>query len=204
MTYNSIFIEIFIPVGWYNAVELASVLTTACNAHASVTNTFTVALEVAPIPTLSRKYTFTATGGDTFALHKKNINFMADVLGITNFTTETTLSKTADSTPDLAGIKSVYVCSPTLSDNNMVASSNSGEITDVLLHIPVTVGYQDQIVYESNDDTLDTISFKNTKNINSFRIRLCTRSGAPLELNQYNMTIILRILPDFGSRYSHS
>jgi len=201
--YNTVQEEVTIPVGWYSAIELAAVLTTAINALPAVTNAFTVSLEVAPVPILSRKFVFTASGGDTSAMQIKEDNDMADVLGITANTVDLAV-QTAQSTPDLAGIKSVYICSPELSDNNMVASSNNGEVTAVLVAVPVTVGYQEQIIYESFDDELDTVSFKNSKNINNFNIRLCTRTGAALPLNQYNLTMILRVLPDFGSKHSHS
>ena len=204
LTYNTQIIDVDVPAGWYTATELAGVLTTACNAHASITNAFTVALQVTPVPTLSRKFVFTASGGDTFALHDKVLNSMGDVLGITADTVEDAAAKTADSTPDLAGIKSVYICSNALSDNNMVASSKHWEITNVLVHIPVKVGFMEQIVYESFDDTLDTVMFKSSKNIQSFQIRLCTRSGAALPLDQYNLTLVLRVLPDFGQLHSHS
>jgi len=205
MTFNTVDIDVTVPVGWYNSTELIGVLATAINAHASVTNAFTVSLQVAPVPALSRKIVFTASGGDTFALLTKDSgNTMAHILGIIETTAEDINSKTATSTPDLAGIKSVYVCSSQLSDNNLVASSNSGEVTDVLVHIPVKVGFQEQIIYESYDDSLDTIAFKNSKNINSFGIKLCSRTGAALPLNQYNFTLILRILPALGSRHAHS
>jgi hypothetical protein len=60
--------------------------------------------------------------------------------------------------------------------------------------IPLNVGYGQEVYYESKDPVLDTIIFRNNRNINSIDLSLCTRAGAKLALQQNNLTATFRII----------
>jgi hypothetical protein len=193
MIYNGLEIEVEIPAGWYTASELASTLTNVINADPAVSG-FLVELQGSPIPTLQRKFVF-SSGGVSFQLLARNSgNSMGDVLGITFDTADDVSTKIANSLPDLGGLKTAYICSPELSSNQMVASSNNGENIPVLTEVPIKVGFGEQILYEPYEAAMESVVYPSTRNLNSLSIRLCARNGSALPLDQYPLTLVLKFI----------
>jgi len=182
-----------VPAGWYTATELATTLTTVMNALPTVSG-FLVELQGSPTPTLQRKFVFSGGGVSFQLLDKTDGNTMADVLGISFTTADDIFTKIVEYLPDLGGLKTAYICSPELSSNQTVASSNNGENIPVLTEVPIKVGFGEQIIYEPFESAMDSVVYPDSRNRNNLSIRLCARNGSALPLNQYNLTLILKFI----------
>jgi len=194
-TFNGVVEQVIIPAAWYSAEDYRIALETAINALPAVINPVTITLPNVPAgSTLTRKFVFTATAPDTLGLiSKQDGNLAADLTGIST-TTGQAVTHTADFLPDFGGLSTIYLCSGVLAGNNAAASSNSGEQISMMTPIPLNVGYGQEVYYESYHPVLDTIIFRNTRNINSIDIALCTRAGAKLSLQQNNLTVTYRLI----------
>lgn len=193
MVWNGVEVEAEVPAGWYGATELATTLTNVINALPTVSG-FLVELQVAPVPDLQRKFVFSSGGISFQLLSKESGNTMADVLGITFDTADNVATKIANSLPDLGGLTMAYVCSPELSSNQMVASSNNGENIPVLTEVPITVGFGKQVLYEPYEAAMESVVYPSKRNLNSLSIRLCARNGSALRLDQYPLTLVLKFI----------
>ena len=197
LTHNGSDIDVELPVGWYDASGLASSLEAAINADPLVLNAVTVALVANPtvVSPIQKVFLFTASGGDVLGLlNKTDGNSMADALGITTSSAVEEAAKYTDTMPDLGGLSVVYLCSD-ISDNNTTASSNGGESVAVLTEIPITAGYTEQVHYRSHDDDLDSIIYASKRSLTRVSLKLCTRSGRVLNLQQHNLTAMIKLLP---------
>ena len=194
-TYNGAPLSVVVPEGWYTAEDYVLVLEQLVNALPAVVNPIDITLPSVPAgASLSRKFTFEASGGDTIGLvNKADGNAAADLVGI-NLTTMQATSHVADYLPDFGGLSTVYLCSDTLAGYNAAASSNSGEQVPVVVPVPITVGYGKEINYSAPEAVQDAIIFRNDRNLNNVDLTLKTRAGAILSLQQNNLTATFRLL----------
>ena len=101
--YNGVneYVDVEIPIAWYNVDNLREALETAINADPAIQNPITVTLSTNVNP----RFVFTASGGDTIAIiSKADANPMGDVLGIT-VSTALGASQTANVLPDRGGLR---------------------------------------------------------------------------------------------------
>jgi hypothetical protein len=195
LVYNSIDYAVDIDEAWYDIESLAATLTTAIN---TVIPGIILVDVVSPAGTaLQNRYIqFTTDSNSLTILSKANGNLMADVLGIKeDLVVAPASSERAQYRPDLGGLSVVYICSNILAGSHSAASSDNGEVIPILTEIPINASFGEEINYRSNDSELDTIVYQNSKNINSIDIQLCTRSGEILDLEQNNLTLMLKIVP---------
>ena len=197
LVYNSVDYSIDIPEAWYDADSLSATLTTAINAVIPGIVLVDVAVSPAGATPLQNRYIqFTTDANALTILSKANGNLMADALGITeDLVVAPASSELAQYRPDLGGLSVVYICSNILAGSHSAASSDNGEVIPILTEIPINAAFGEEINYRSNDSELDTIVYQNSKNINSIDIQLCTRSGEILDLEQNNLTLMLKIVP---------
>lgn len=196
ITYAGIEYDVQIESAWYDVETLASTLTTAINSIIPGIVLVDVIVSPAGAPIKQNRYIqFTTDAGELVVLSKANGNDMADVLGISsNLTVLATTSAISQLRPDLGGLSVVYLCSNILAGANSAASSDDGEVIPILTEIPINASFGEEIVYRSNDPDLDTIVYQNSKNLNSIDLQLCTRSGQILDLEQNNLTAMIRIV----------
>jgi len=194
--YDLVDYEIKVPIGWWDASNLAIYLDTEMSALVAGIG---CALVVSPAgaPAAQNTY-FSFTIVTAFALtiySKENGNALADVLGISEDLSVTPLDGRAQFLPDLGGLSVVYLCSNVIAGANAAASSNDGENVNIVTEIPINVPFGGEISYRSFDHHLDTILFQNPKGLVPIDFALCTRAGEILQLQQNNLTMTLRIIP---------
>lgn len=180
-----------IAEGWYNASELVDALNIGFASDSNITGSLVISLEPAPTALYS-KFRFTSDL-ITKIFNKDDGNPMADVLGVSQ-TLESTISE-AQNLPDLGGLSVIYLCSNILASSNSAASSNQGEIVPVVCEIPINVPFGGEVLYRAIDGDLETVMYQNVKQFTEVDLRLCTRAGDILDLQQNNLTIMVRIVP---------
>jgi hypothetical protein len=194
-SYNGTPQSVIVEEGWYTAVDYMEELERVINLLPAVINPITVSLPMVPAgASLTRKFTFTASGGDTIGLiSEADGNFAADLVGIRT-TTGQAVSHTAEWLPDFGGLSTIYLCSGVLAGYNASASSNSGEQVSIITPIPLDVDYGQEVRYLANEALQEAIIFRNDRNLNSVDLALCTRTGTRLSLQQNNLTATFRLL----------
>ena len=93
--------------------------------------------------------------------------------------------------PDLAGLTRVFVHSTTLAEGNLV--DGDVENHDIIGEIPVTVPFGSLVVYESNDDELDSINYGSARNFDQIKIELKDILGRVIDLHGGTTEVILKL-----------
>lgn len=93
--------------------------------------------------------------------------------------------------PDLAGLTRVFVHSTTLAEGNLV--DGDVENHDIIGEVPVTVPFGSLVVYESNDDELDSINYGSARNFDQIKIELKDLEGNIIDLHGGTTEVILKL-----------
>lgn len=181
-------ININIPAGQYNILQLIATLQTTIN-NALTTYGASVIITRDDITNLL-SFTFSNSGTYTFL----SISPMASVLGFnSNLTyTPSTFIITMSYPPDLSGINSVYIHSEALSDGSGI-DANKGIINlvdAVSLH---NVPYGTFAYKQTTDDAFALINYTMPRNLNVIDIRLRDREGNLLDIGTKRLTLIIKM-----------
>jgi hypothetical protein len=184
--------SVTIAEGWYTTADLVTAINAELALDVTITGSVVMAYVDAPTST-TKKFQFTSDLAFT-ALNKTNGNAMSDELGVG--VEQTGLVTVMTYIPDLGGINTIYLCSTQLADANSAASSNNGENVPVLVQIPVNAPYGGQINYRANAGELESVIYASGRQMTQLRMTLCTRTGATLELGQFNLIALFKIIPN--------
>lgn len=189
--------SILLPTAWYNFNDFIISTNALLAADPVITGSVVLSAVVDPPGSSAAENTKILFTSDLpLRLFGKEVgNIMGDVLGLPSLYDETGLVTIAPYLPDLGGIPVVYLCSNVVAGVNTSASSNDGESISVITEIPINVAFGQQVYYQANDSTLETITYQNKRQMTSVEIQLCTRSGAVLDLQQNSLTCLFRLIP---------
>jgi hypothetical protein len=172
------------PSGFYTTSELLNIISPAIQAAAQVVEIgATVTMSSGSI---SKKVEAVVTGlivGVVFPA----TGSLNKVLGNTTTATITALPAGAtyvfDGTPDLYGLKRVYIHSTMMAEGNLV--DGDVETHDIIGSVPVSsiVPFGGEVHYISNESELDAVNYNSFRNFDSINITLRDLDNKVIELN---------------------
>lgn len=175
---------ITLAVGFYTGTDLITVLKTALDA---VLVSGTVVLSLTDY-TEKFKFTFTTT---TAKIYADATSTMSDILGITTTTASFSAVVDADYIPKLYGVSDVYLESRTLS-NDKLYDSKTGRKRPVMKVIPLTAGFGEMNLWES-DDSYDRDIFGSERSISTIDIKLTDGNDKLLNLQNHSLDILIKL-----------
>lgn len=98
---------------------------------------------------------------------------------------------TLSETPDLYGLKNVYVHSLTLADGNLV--DGDVENHNILAEIPVDVPFGQICYYRANDVELESVNYTSVRNFDNIQITLRDLNNNIIKLNGGKVIITLKL-----------
>ena len=181
-------INVSVPAGQYNILQLIATLQTNINAAIS-TYGASVVITRDDITNLLL-FTFTNAGTFTFL----SISPMAQVLGFSSNISyiPTTQAIRMPDPPDLSGINSVYIHSEALSDGSGIDASKG--IINLVESVSMATTAYGTFSYKQNSDTeLCTINYTMPRNLNVIDIRLRDREGNLLNIGTKRLTLMVKM-----------
>lgn len=181
-------INVSIPAGQYNILQLIAFLQSAMNtALAPLTSSVVITRD-----DITNLLSFTFTTADTFTF--LNTSPMAPVLGFISSISyiPTTFVIRMPDPPDLSGINSVYIHSEALSDGSGIDASKG--IINLVESVSMATTAYGTFSYKQNSDTeLCTINYTMPRNLNVIDIRLRDREGNLLNIGTKRLTLMVKM-----------
>lgn len=184
-----------IPQGWYDITLMISTLQSSINTYlASLALTTTVAITLNPY---TNKLVFTYTDGvnaDTVRL--LTTGSISRYLGISVNLTSTpdpyvglSYSYTATDTPNLSGIRELYVnCNElgvSMMDPVLV-------VQNTICNVPVNANYGENIIFECQDEKSNIFHFNKPRNLPLLTFRIVNRDGNTVDMQNHRVRLILK------------
>jgi len=116
---------------------------------------------------------------------------MANNIGVTNSIGALLALASFESTPNLAGVRHIFIGSSTINNGGSLLSA-SGTFSNDFMSIPVDVPYRSLITYNSsNGEHSDTIIYNLVRDLSTIRIQVRDERGEFLGLSNNNDVVIV-------------
>jgi hypothetical protein len=180
--------------GYYTAAEIIAILQPIIETQlALVFPGATLLMAIGPFskaieytPSLGGLYLGHMTGGLAGTTGGLNA-----VLGEPNVSPLITAQYVSSELPDLAGLTRVFVHSTTLAEGNLV--DGDVENHDIIGEVPITSPFGSLVVYQSQDDELDSINYGSARNFDQIKIQLKDIEGRVIDLHGGTTEVILKL-----------